>query len=151
MATGVTMRERNGWRDKNISLRHRLWGVETQATDIDWVVTEYRSESGDIRPVAVIEYKNEHAPQQSLSMPQYVVLRKLATRADLPFFVVRYATDFSAFQVIPANIWAKNILRESVQLSEEQYVRFMYRLRGYSEVPTKVLNNIAQQKEQCLF
>lgn len=144
MATGVTMHERTGWRDESISRRHRLWGVETQATDIDWLVIEYRSESGDIRPVAIVEYKNQHAPEQRLSMPQYVVLGKLATRADLPFFAVRYATDFSFFRVVPANIWAKVLLPENRDMTEVQYVTLLYRLRGYGGVPAKVLEKLKQ-------
>ena len=142
MPTGVTMPERQGWRDERISRRHRLWGVETQATDIDWLVTEYRNESGDIRPVAIVEYKNEHAPKQNLTMPQYRVLGKLATRADIPFFAVRYADDFSNLLVVPANSWARALIPEPRHMTEIQYVEFMYHLRGYNSIPQKVIERL---------
>ena len=63
---GSTTKERTGWRDERISQRHRLWGVECQAIDLDFLLVEYRSEYDDIRPVAIIEYKHECAPSQNL-------------------------------------------------------------------------------------
>lgn len=158
MPTGQTMPERTGWRDKNISLQHRLWGVEIQATDIDWLVTEYRNEYGDIRPVAIVEYKHEKAAHFNLSCSQYRVLGKLATRADLPFFIVRYASNFDTFLVTPANGWAKTKFVEPRQMSEIEYVDFMYHLRGYDGIPEKVRMKILEEqsktskwREQNLF
>ena len=148
MPTGKTMPERTGWRDKDISLRHRLWGVEIQATDIDWLVTEYRNEYGVIRPVAIVEYKHENAAHFNLTCPQYQVLDKLATRADLPFFVVRYNLEFDPLLITPANGWAQTKFDAPRQMSEIEYVDFMYRLRGYKGIPEKVRVKILEEQSK---
>ena len=148
MPTGITMRERSGWRDEAISRRHRLWGVELQATDIDWLVSEYRSESGDIRPAAIVEYKKGFANSPNLNSPQYIVIGKLATRADLPFFVCHYTADCSQFSVTPANGWAKKILSCTKNFSEEDYIRLGFFLRGYpknSPECERAIKNLKQQ------
>jgi hypothetical protein len=33
--------ERNGWRDLEMSLRHKLWGFHCPAVDIDFLMVEY--------------------------------------------------------------------------------------------------------------
>lgn len=43
--------ERNGWRDERISKRHRQWGRDCPAVDIDFLMLEYdrdREMSGEL-------------------------------------------------------------------------------------------------------
>ena len=46
-------KERNGWRDEAISLRHRLWGWDCPCVDIDFLLIEFDKSL----PVALVEYK----------------------------------------------------------------------------------------------
>lgn len=148
MATGVTERERNGWRDEGISRRHRLWGVECQATDIDWLVLEYRCEYKVVRAVAFIEYKNENAPRKDDLLP-YHAIRQVSNSAELPFFVVRYTSDFKTYLVIAMNEWAKIRLQsDERQFTEEKFVHFLYWLRGYGRAPEKVLDAIKKHDDE---
>lgn len=139
---GETLPERSGWRDEKISRQHRLWGVECQITDIDFLVLEYYKEYDVIRPTALVEYKNIRAKRQNSNYPQYVALAKLGSAANIPFFVVIYSDDFQKMIVQPMNAWAKVTVPRETCMSERQYVTFLYRLRGYDEVPQKVLNTL---------
>ncbi len=118
--------ERTGWRDQGLSDRHHDWGFDLPATDLDFILIEY----DQAQPCALIEYKRESAPLPDLSKPNYKAFAILGERADLPCFVVRYAGDFSWWEVIPANMPAGQILAEARTVSERQYVRFLHWLRG---------------------
>ena len=118
--------ERTGWRDQGLSLRHREWGWDCPAIDIDFLMVEY--DLGN--PVALVEYKNEHACEQRISHPSYRALIQLADRAQLPLFLVRYTDDFSQWTVIPLNDHAKEKCPSNWECSESDYVRFLYGLRG---------------------
>lgn len=119
--------ERTGWRDEALSKRHRSWGWDTPMVDIDFLVTEY--DRG--QPIAIIEYKNEYAKTQYSSHASYRSIKILCDRADIFFFAVRYASDFSWWKVISLNIKARKFLAADQQmLDEQQYVSFLYKLRG---------------------
>ena len=130
-------KERTGWRDEELSRRHRMWGWDCPAVDIDFLLLEY--DKGI--PCALVEYKNEHAAPQYPSHPSYKALAFLSTHSNIPFFAVRYSTDFSNFKVIPLNDIANNIIKDRPTLTEKEYVTFLYKLRGRS-VPSEVLENI---------
>ena len=129
-----TTKERTGWRDERISLRHRMWGVDCKATDIDFLLIEYESKS----PAALIEYKNEFAPPQKPSNTQYKVLVNLGNSANIPVIAVRYANDFSKFKVIPLNKRALYFVPDRIEMSESEYVNLLYKMRGI-ETPQNVL------------
>lgn len=120
--------ERTGWRDEALSRRHRYWGFDVPAIDIDFLMLEY--DRG--RPVALIEYKRETAGALRLEEMQehssYQALMRLADR--LPVFVVRYAADLAWFDVAPLNSAAFRQVPGLTHWSEAEYVRFLYRLRG---------------------
>lgn len=118
--------ERTGWRDLELSLRHRRWGVALPAWDIDFLLIEMDKR----KPTALIEYKAWAAPQQFPTHPSYLALTELGNRADLPVFVVRYAQDFSWWRVVPLNPKAKMILPERVEINERLYVTWLYNIRG---------------------
>ncbi len=118
--------ERTGWRDAGLSQRHRQWGVACPAADIDLLLMEV-----DRRKVtALVEYKGEFAPPQFVTHPTYLAMASLGDAAEVPVFATRYSTDFTVWKVTPLNRVAKKILPERQQMSERQWVTFLYNLRG---------------------
>tara|TARA_Y100000310_G_scaffold318724_1_gene373138 strand:- start:1642 stop:2037 length:396 start_codon:yes stop_codon:yes gene_type:complete len=118
--------ERTGWRDQGLSNRHRAWGWDCPAVDIDFLMLEY--DTGI--PVALIEYKHARAKMQSQNHPSYRAISTLATRANIPFYAVRYTNDYSQYRIIPLNDLAKAITPHRIDLSEQDYVNFLYDLRN---------------------
>ena len=144
---GEVSRERTGWRDKGISERHRMWGVECQATDIDFLLLEYYSNYDIVRPAAFIEYKNAHAQERNSNGVQYKAICAVSNSANLPFFIVVYTSDFKNYRVIPMNKWARVCLDNERTMTEADYVSFLYRLRRLN-VPPNILAKIATPKPQ---
>ena len=136
-------RERTGWRDEKISLRHRDWGLACQATDLDFLLLEYTTHHG--RPVlaALIEYKmrNNLIPP-NLNTGQYSALIRFCDIDNLPFFVVIYREDCSEFSVIPCNGSAIYWLQKECRMSEFEYVTFLYHLRGEKNIPQDVIEKL---------
>lgn len=118
--------ERTGWRDQRISRRHRQWGYDCPALDIDFLMLEY--DNG--KAVALAEYKHEDAPIVRTGHPSMRAITDLADRANLPAFVVRYSDDFSRWYVSPLNGPARQLCPQAQELTELEYVRLMYRCRG---------------------
>ena len=119
-------RERSGWRDERLSSLHRTWGWDLPMVDIDWLVTEYDS----AMPAAIVEYKNEKAKPADPKHPSYRAIKWLADMAGIPFFACRYASDFSWWLVVPLNEKAKEFLRFRKKMTQEEYIHFMYSVRG---------------------
>lgn len=140
---GIVSPERTGWRDEGISRRHRLWGVDCKATDIDFVLAEYYEKENQIHLAALIEYKNEHAQKLKINSLQCRTYIELATRADLPFYIVFYNDDFKNFYVVCGNSLARRKLGcKRRHMSEYEYIKFLYKLRDLNTIPKKVLENI---------
>ena len=128
--------ERTGWRDEGISQRHRRWGWDCPAVDIDFLMLEY--DRG--KAVAVVEYKHERAAPQYPTHPTYRAMINLGDRAGIPVFGVRYADDWSWWRVTPLNDLAKRWLDHQTRMSEEQWVTLLYRIRG-TEVPADLFTD----------
>jgi hypothetical protein len=128
--------ERTGWRDEALSKRHRDWGWDCPAVDIDFLMIEY--DKG--KSVALVEYKNEHATTQNYSHPSYRAMVDLADRAGIPAFMCRYTDNLDKWTVDPINQRAKEKLKgaEQIELTEKRYVKFLYWLRG-REVPDEIM------------
>jgi len=135
---GVRM-ERTGWRDNEISERHRQWGFNCPGVDLDFVMLEYNHGV----PVAVVEYKHKNAREPNMSHPTYNALRHLADNHSggaLPFLVVFYCPEEWWFRVIPGNERAREVYSHTMDeadsetaycvLSEQRFVRSLYYLRG---------------------
>ena len=120
--------ERTGWRDLSLSQRHRKWGWDCPAVDLDFLFLEY--DKG--KAVAIVEYKHEKAKEQFASHPTYQAMIDLGTRADVPVIAVRYADDFTWWKVIPLNGKAREWLPERQEMTEREWVTFLYNLRGYN-------------------
>lgn len=129
--------ERTGWRDEALSRRHRRWGWDCPAVDLDFLFLEYDHGKAS----AIVEYKNEHAQPQYASHPTYQAMIDLGNRANIPVIACRYADDFSSWKVVPLNAEAMKYIPERTTLSEHQWVELLYKIRGYS-VPKEVLDGI---------
>lgn len=130
-------KERNGWRDESLSRRHRIWGWDCPALDLDFVLVEY--DKG--RAKALIEYKYENAAPQFASHPSYKALINLGNRAGVSVFAVRYNNDFSRFKVVPLNRYARFFVPERAEMSEIEYVTLLYKLRGRN-IPQDILQEL---------
>jgi hypothetical protein len=120
--------ERSGWRDLALSKRHRKWGWDCPAVDLDFLFLEY--DRG--QPVAIVEYKHERSQMQHASHPTYQAMINLGTRAGIPVFASRYKADFSEWTIVPLNDMAKLKLPARKVMTEREWVTFLYELRGYT-------------------
>lgn len=119
-------RERTGWRDEALSRRHREWGYDVPAADLDFVLVEYDAEE----PKAIIEYKHEAAPVFVSGSSGLRVLAKLGDLAGLPAYLVRYDTELAYFNVRGLNERGRAFCPQADWISERAYVTFLYALRG---------------------
>ncbi len=119
--------ERTGWRDGQISERHRHWGFNCPAVDLDFLVVEYNLG----KPVGLIEYKHHRAWTPNLAHATYRALTALADgyREPLPFLVAFYWPDIWAFRILPVNDYAHEHFETGETLSEREFVRRLYKLR----------------------
>ena len=127
-------RERTGWRDEALSQRHRTWGWDCPAVDLDFLFLEYDRGKAS----AIVEYKNEHAAPQYASHPSYQAMIDLGNKAGIPVFACRYADDFRWWKVTPLNGIAKKHLASATEFDEKGWVKLLYKIRGY-DLPPSVL------------
>lgn len=130
-------KERSGWRDLGLSDRHRRWGWDCPAVDLDFLFLEY--DKG--KAVALVEYKHERAAIQHAIHPTYQAMIDLGNRASIPVFACRYKNDYSEWIVTPLNGIARKFLSERKAMTEREWVSFLYEIRGYS-VPKEVLDGL---------
>ncbi len=127
--------ERTGFRDEALSRRHRLWGFNCPATDVDLLMVEY--DHG--RPMALVEYKEYSAREAEPNAIKALCL--LANNSRIPFFVVRYLRDLSRFRSFAQNDFARGFLpTDGEALTELEFVTLLYRLRG-RRVPLDIAGN----------
>jgi len=142
-----TRPERTQWRDQKLSERHRKWGFNCPAIDIDFLMIEFHV--GE--PIAIVDYKRYTGSIKNLNQKSINAISTLANNSNIPFFVVFYWDDIWAFQITAINNIAKNILQQhkidkNKILTEQQYVSFLYKLRNIKltkeeEKLIKFLNN----------
>lgn len=120
--------ENLGFRDEQISDWHRSLGFDFPATDIDFLLVEYDKAT----PKALIEYKMDKGKKFTASHPSIKTLSRLADKAALPFYVVRYAEDLSYFRAYALNSLSRKYLFGFTKgFSAEEFVRFLKKLRNY--------------------
>jgi len=122
--------ERTGWRDAEISGRHRLWGFNCPAVDLDFVMMEYNHG----KPCALVEYKHERAEPFNPRAANYRALVALANGyapGALPCFVAVYDPADWTFIVHPLNDAARNhyCTSDAVYMSEREFVRELHLIR----------------------
>ena len=118
--------ERTHWRDEGLSERHRRWGWDCPATDIDFLMLEYDNGKAS----AIIEYKHERAQVQYASHPTYRAMIDLGNRAGLPVIACRYSDDYEKYKAVALNNYARKYLPERKEFDEEGWVRLLYEIRG---------------------
>lgn len=129
----MSAHERSGWRCEKISARHRLWGYNCPAVDLDFVVAEYNHE----KPVALIEYKDKQAQSPDVRHPTYGALKCLANgfnEGALPFFIATYCSDDWWFRLTPMNEAAEKFyssLRKDEAITEKRFVKSLYVMRKH--------------------
>lgn len=129
--------ERTYWRDDRLSQRHRRWGWNCPATDIDFLMLEYDNGKAS----AIVEYKNEHAAKQYASHPTYQAIKDLGDRANVPVLACRYSDDFGKWVAVPLNDKAREYLPERKEMDEAEWVKLLYKMRG-REVSSEVLDSM---------
>ena len=82
------------------------------------------------RAAAIVDYRHEDAPAIAKDHPSIRAITRLADNSGVPFFVVRYADDFSWWYPTPVNGPARALLPEARRLTERQWVQLLYRCRG---------------------
>jgi len=142
-----TRPERTQWRDQKLSERHRKWGFNCPAIDIDFLMIEFHVG----KPIAIVDYKRYTGSIKNLNQKSINAISTLANNSNIPFFVVFYWDNIWAFQITAINNIAKNILQQhkidkNKILTEQQYVSFLYKLRNIKltkeeEKLIKFLNN----------
>jgi hypothetical protein len=121
--------ERTGWRDMEISNRHREWGFDCPAVDMDFLVVEYNLG----KPVALIEYKHFKAREPNYQHATYRALAELANQhqaGSLPLLVAFYWPDLWAFKTRPLNKPAAAVFAINEILCERDYVARLYAMRN---------------------
>ena len=113
-------------------------GITDYPVDLDFLFLEY--DRG--KATAIVEYKNEHARPQYASHPTYQAMIDVGNRAKLPVLACRYADDFSWWRVVPLNQEARKYVPHRVTITEQDWVRLLYKIRGY-DVPQEVLDGIS--------
>ena len=130
--------ERTGWRDELLSSRHRAWGWDCPAVDIDFLLLEYNHG----KACALVEYKHERAAPQYPTHPTYKALIDLGNRAGIPVIACRYSDDFSEWKVAPLNDKAKEFIPDRSIMTEIEWVTLLYKIRGNDTVPQSVVDGI---------
>lgn len=130
--------EIHGFRDERISRRHREYGIEISATDIDFVLLEFQTKpDGTYRkgkyisvPKGLFEYKHWNADRHSaINNASNKALYKLAEWSGLPFFIAFYDPDIWCFDVYPFGKKAESYLEKATRMSEQNFVRLLYKIR----------------------
>lgn len=136
----MSAHERTGWRDQEISARHRQWGMNCPAADLDFLMVEYNHGL----PVALVEYKHHKVKFPiDLRHATYRAIRVLADGAGLPFLLAFYWPETWAFYVVPVNDIARERIPSNRQrLSEQEFVRGLYRLRKLA-IETRVIASLS--------
>ena len=153
-------KKRNHWRDEAFSERHRLWGRDCPAQDLDGIASACGLQDGwveydDYRPVALLELKKWPA-QIRMNSAQVRVLRNLADMAGLPAYAVQfwYSEDKETwhFRATSLNSLAVKDFGPDVQVGGERtFVHWLYSLRG-REAPRELLRKFRNvQPPPCLW
>lgn len=124
----MSAEERTGWRDEALSRRHRLWGYDCPATDLDLPFLEYNH--GE--PVAIVEYKaNGKVPD--MTTPTMKAMARLADNSAIPFIVAVYTREPWTFCVYRGNEYAEKFYaKEGRVLTEREFVESLYYMRKQS-------------------
>jgi hypothetical protein len=128
-------KERSGWRDLELSKRHRQWGWDCPAVDLDFV------EFHNGVPVALVEYKHDWAQIAHSSDLKVKALIHLGNNSKIPVFGVRYNSEFTIWKPTPLNSYARFYLSTVKTMSEFDFVSLLYKIRGV-KLPIEIANKL---------
>lgn len=121
--------------DLELSDRHREWGTECPAVDLDFMMCEYNHGVS----VALVEYKHHTANLSNSNDLNYAAISELYLKdgRQIPLFVARYWPDIWAFRTKAYNQAAVDWAVASGigwdgdwrPQSERQFVTMLYQLR----------------------
>lgn len=125
-----SMPERTGWRDEDLSRRHREWGPGCHAVDFDFIMVEHHF--GKV--VALIDYKHHQAQPPEPNFRQknmnFKACASMATESSVPYMIVYYWPPTFAVRVYPANAIADSYFVAPFQdLCERDFVTGLHQLR----------------------
>lgn len=140
------MVERTHKRNLHYNNRHRLWGYNLTAMDVDFM--EYDSKTG--KPLALIESKFGLVKEVDLNEPAFDALCMLA-REEIPVFCLIYypldkagqlvdadrpGSDVESIQfvVAPVNGKAKEYVSSRKRMTEAEWVAILNQLHGVTDV-----------------
>lgn len=123
----MTGYERSGWRDLEISSRHRRWGFNCPAADLDFLMVEYHLG----QPVALVDYKHYRAGIGNYDHPTYVAAGRLYDdrHEQIPLIVCRYWPDVWAVRAVGLNAAGQRWLPTWRELTERQWVAGLHNIR----------------------
>ena len=139
----MTAHERHNRRDDILSAKHRRWGYDVPATDVDFILCEYDRKT----PKALIEHR--HVNGSVRFDANMTAIHNLANMAGLPFFIVQYryedddgtiwndqhrTIDTPAyFRIIVGNETAAELWftqEVDTYINEDEYRAFLHEIRG---------------------
>lgn len=127
----MSAEERSAWRDEALSRRHRRWGLNCPAVDVDFLLIEYDKS----QPVAIVDYKHASNTSWTGDTANLSALGNLCGTdgSQLPFFVTEYIPESWRFSIKPMNSagldLASDLAMPSGWISERDWVRYLYVLR----------------------
>ena len=142
-------------RDAWLSGRHRVWGSNVPAMDLDFILAEYDK----CVPVALIDYKHEHGTI-NLESANNRTLTALGDMASIPAFIVRYGhsnqdgwwgevpeDSVPWFEIIALNSHAHTADLPTnanyTRISELVFVSWLYEMRG-RKIPQGIVDIITK-------
>jgi len=135
----MSANERTGWRDEWLSNRHREWGFDCPAVDIDFLMVEYNHGF----PVALIDYKYWNGSYIDENQASIKAMINLANLAKIPAAFSYYKYDKAGicigFKVQGLNKHAGASYSNIIRMSERDYVAWLYDKRG-NVAPNAVLD-----------
>ncbi|MEC8394378.1 MAG: hypothetical protein VX003_05920 [SAR324 cluster bacterium] len=123
--------ERTGWRDHELSARHRKWGDRLYGVDVDFLMVEYYAR----RAVMMVDYKHNVARSSvDENSASHQALAWLADGKSIPFVICIYNFDIEEplIEVLPVNQTAKDYFGGPHILTED-WVRCQHHLRGLAQ------------------
>lgn len=144
--------ERSGWRDEDLSRRHRLYGVDVPATDVDFLMIEYDHHEA----VGVVDYKLRD--NIGFAKPEHFntvsSVRAMCSLCDsrgrqLPVFVAMYERDPWRYRLLSENpradaMMARQFGKCDILLTEIEYVEWLYLIRRRT-LPTFVMKRLQEE------
>ena len=131
----------NGSVSDSISDRHRGYGNNCPATNIDCLLYEYNH----MQPVAIIDFKARRLAANDRTSFNARATANLCNMARIPFYLASYSNSEWSFILAPVNAIATQLMQKhgmtETKMSELQFVTFLYDLRG-KRLPSETVQKL---------